>query len=1330
MEKFSVKKPFTVLVAVVMVLILGFVSVTSMSADLLPEITLPYMMVITTYPGASPERVESTVTQPMESGLGTISGVANVYSVSAENYSMVQLEFEEDTDMDSAMVKVSSAVQKVRDTLPDGCGTPTIMELSMDMMATMYVSVSRDGYDIYRLSDYVNDTVLPYIERQNGVASVSTVGLVEQSVVVELDQAKIDDVNARLLEQVNTQLADAKKELDRAEAKVRDGKKQLDAAQGSFGSMLSGALFGQIESSVNGAAADLKTQVDALLAQVEALRAEITDGETGAALDSITASLREISRRLEGDMTAENLAAIAAELQNVVAELNTILDRLGDAQPQPGEGEPPAEGETSTDALRQTVEQVRGALAGLSNALGSVPAALSGLESAYAGMTQAQLEAAVGFATAQTQLAQAQAQLDAARTQYEAAKESALASANLDSLLTVSTLSQLIYAQNFAMPAGYIDDAADNTWLLKVGDEFESAADIAGALLCSIDGVGDVRLEDVANVTVVDNSGESYARLNGEAAVILAIFKGSTAGTNEVGDACLRAFEELAEKYEGTHAVTLMNQGDYIDLILKSVLTSMVSGAALAIVVLALFLKDVKPTLVVAVSIPLSVLFAIVLMYFTDISLNMMSLSGLALGIGMLVDNSIVVIENIYRLRGRGVSAARAAVQGTKQVAAAITSSTLTTVCVFLPLVFTTGMVRQLLVPMGLCIGYCLMASLVVAMTVVPAAASTLLKNTTPKAHPWFETVQEMYGRALNWCLDHKAAPLLVTVALLAVCVWRVLTMGIVMIPEMTANSIQITVTTAEGMTREESYAAADRALDAILTVDGVTDVGLMDGAAMSSTMTGMSMGGGGYGSYSGYITMPTDTSSALIQRITSDLNALNDAADGYTISASAGGMSEMTALLGSGLSINIYGNDIDTLLQVSEDVMELVESVDGFTGASNGIEDGDPTVHLVIDRDAAMAKGLTVAQIYMQIATRLTTSATATSVTVAGTQMDVVIQNNTDPLTMENLMDISFETTVMGDAGAQTTETHTLGEFASIEYGVSVPAVNRENQTRYLTVSASTEAGQNVTLLSRELQQKLDDYAASGRLPDGYTAEIGGESSSVMEMVWQMCKMLALGCAFVYLVMVAQFQSLLSPFIVLLTVPLAFTGGMLGLMVSGQQLSLLSLMGFVVLMGTVVNNGIVFVDYTNQLRMGGMDRRAALIATGKTRMRPILMTAMTTILAMVQLIFGDDMGSQLGGGMAIVIVGGLSYATLMTLFIIPVLYDIMFKRPPLSVDVGSDDLDDVPDDAAEFIAAALAQQQAETAAPPVGTAESDPGPAKGFDLPLNEEKEDGHAQQ
>lgn len=1292
MIKTSVKKPFTILVAVIMVLVLGVVSLTSMTTDLLPPMSLPYLIVVTTYPGASPEKVEAEVVRPMESALGTISGVSNVYSTSAENYGMVQLEFEDDTDMDSTLVKVNTALQGVSASLPELCSTPSVIELSMDMMATMYVSVSREGYDIYELSNFVTNTVQPYLERQNGVASVSGVGLVEQSIHVSLDQKKIDDLNAKILQTVNEGLAAAAEQLDIAEQQVKDGKAELEKAQASFGSTMAGTLFGQLSNTVNSTAKDLKLKVDDLLQQIRNLRQEITGGQTGQLLDSLIAELETISKLLESDsLSVEDLMQASGSLRVIISNARDLM-KLLDTELEDSEG-------TTISQVRQELANIESSLSDLSTTLDSVPQILAGLEDAYATLTQAQLDAAVAFATASTQLAGAEAQLVEARAQYEAAKEGALAGANLSQLLSINTLSQLIYAQNFSMPAGYIDDADANSWLLKVGNEFETLEDLSNALLVKMDAIGEVRLSDVATVTILDNAGLSYARLNGEQAVVLSIFKNSVTGTNETSNNCLEAFKELEEKYPGTKLATLMNQGSYIDIIINSVVSSMVTGAVLAIIILALFLKDVKPTLVVAVSIPLSVMFTLVLMYFTDISLNMMTLCGLALGIGMLVDNSIVVIENIYRLRSRGVSAPRAAVQGTKQVAGAIISSTLTTVCVFLPMVFTTGMVRELLLPLGLCIGFCLMASLIVALTVAPAAASTLLKNSKSKKHPWFDRFQEGYGKVLNWCLDHKAVPLSTSILLLALCVVIVLNMGIVLIPEMTGNQISVTITTPEDMTREESYAMADDILDILLDVDGVDEVGVMDSSASSGMMGSMSMGGGdSYGTYMYYIVLPDGTSSTRIAEIT---NNISDATANLPceVSVSAGSMDDMVALLGSGLSVNIYGSDMEVMKQISQEVVEVVKKVEGYTEISTSFGDGDQTIHLVIDKDKAMANGLTVAQIYMEISGRMSTSASATNVTLDGVTMSVTVENTNNPLTVESLLDLTLTTTTMDASGAQVTKTIKLSDVASLQETSSVGSISRENQTRYVTVSAVIAEGYNATLLARELSTLLDEYKAGGTIPYGYSIELSGESSTVNDMVTQMLLLIALGGLFVYLVMVAQFQSLLSPFIVLFTVPLAFTGGIIGLIIGGEQLSLLSLMGFSLLMGTVVNNGIVFVDYVNQLRIGGMDRRSALIATGKTRMRPILMTALTTILAMFQLIVSDDMAGQLGRGMSIVVVGGMIYATAMTLIVVPVIYDILFKRNPRNVDIGSDDMDDVPDDAAEFIAEALALEEANAAA-------------------------------
>ena len=309
---------------------------------------------------------------------------------------------------------------------------------------------------------------------------------------------------------------------------------------------------------------------------------------------------------------------------------------------------------------------------------------------------------------------------------------------------------------------------------------------------------------------------------------------------------------------------------------------------------------------------------------------------------------------------------------------------------------------------------------------------------------------------------------------------------------------------------------------------------------------------------------------------------------------------------------------------------------------------------------------------------------------------MNVQISDNLDPVTKENMMDMTFETSVMSADGTTTTGTCTLADIATWVTGTAPDSITSENQTQYITVTADTLDGYNTTVQARALQSKLDEYAASSEMPEGCSFSMGGESDIVNYMVQEMVQWMGLALPFVYLVMVAQFQSLLSPFIVLFTVPLAFTGGLLGLLAAGQQLTMISLMGFIVLMGTVVNNGIVFVDYTNQLRMGGMDRRAALIATGKTRMRPILMTTLTTVLAMLQMLLSDDMASQLMSGMAIVIICGLSYATLMTLYIVPIMYDILFKKPPLNVDIGDESsFDDIPDDAAEFLAQSNAQPQA-----------------------------------
>ena len=917
------------------------------------------------------------------------------------------------------------------------------------------------------------------------------------------------------------------------------------------------------------------------------------------------------------------------------------------------------------------------------------------------------------ISSGRTQLEAGQTQLDSAREEYESAREEALKSANLDQLLNMNTLKQLIAAQNFSMPAGYIDggEGDSDQYILKVGDAFDNVDELKSMVLCSIDGIGDVRLSDVADIELTDNADDSYAKVGKNRAVLLSIYKSSTASTSSVSNASTAAMKNLMAENDGLHLTTIMDQGDYIKLIVNSVLSNLIEGAVLAIIVLALFLKDIRPTLVVAISMPLSVLFAIVLMYFTGITLNILSLSGLALGVGMLVDNSVVVIENIYRLRGRGIPAPRAAVQGARQVGMSVVASTLTSVCVFLPAVFSASLIRNLMGPMSLCIGYCLMASLIVALTVVPAASATVLKNAQPKKLAWFDKIQNAYGRSLEKALQKRFVPLAAAVLLLVFCCWRVVSMGIVLLPTSTSNEALITLSTTDTLSKEESYDVAGKVVQAVMAVDGVEEVGItpdntvagmdVSNLGLPSTITDLLNAANGYGKYKINVKLNEELSSS---KIDAACKAMEDAVAGVadcTATVQQYGMTDdLTSQLSTGLTIKIYGTDAETLTALSEKVVDIVNNTDGFQNATNGLGAGDSTIILQVDRDKVRANGLTVAQVYQQIAAKLTTTTTAqTPVTVDGTTMDVQISNNLDPLTKENMMDMTFETTVMSADGTTATGTCKLSDIASWTTGTAPDSITSENRNQFVTVTAETAPGYNTTVQARAVKKALDAFALTDEMPEGCSFSMGGESDSVNYMTDEMIQWMALALPFVYLVMVAQFQSLLSPFIVLFTVPLAFTGGLLGLLLTGQQLTMISMMGFIVLMGTVVNNGIVFVDYANQLRMGGMERRAALVATGKTRMRPILMTTLTTVLAMLQMVFSNDMASQLMSGMAIVIICGLSYATLMTLYIVPILYDILFKKPPLNVDIGSDeDLDDIPDDAAEFIAAqsSAAQPQPE----------------------------------
>lgn len=1304
MTKFFVKKPYFMIVAIIMVLVVGFVSLRSMQTDLLPKFDLPYLAVITTEVGASSEKVEKDITEPMENTLGTISGVESVKSTSENNYCIVMLTFVDDTDMDSALVRVSKTVNSMN--LPDGCGTPNIMEINMDMVATMYANVNYKGMDIKELSDFTRKTVKPYLERKSGVASVSASGLIEDSVEIRLNQKKINKVNDKILTLTNDKLSEAKDKISASKSKLISGKNQLKgkqssvtSAQNSMNNKLSAASV-QL-SKIQASKAAFESQLSSLKAQKAALEGErkaYTNAKLPETYKTLNATFAQLNATLS-PMASQAGITVTASVKEAVSDekaFNAFVKWMKDL----GYGDKVSKLnykslKTIYNAVEIRIPQIDTELSNLNTKLKVQEAIVEKfkkkagkLDSQQAKLQASELNAAASFGAGQAGLASAEKtitdaekQLTAAEKKLESSMKAARENANLDAILTLDMLSQIITAQNFSMPAGYVKDKNSNQWLIEINENFDNKKQIKNLVLTKIKGVGKIRLSDVADITIVDNIGDAYSKVNGKDAVMLSIYKAGNANTSKVSDNVQKAFGELENKYKGLSFTQMMNQGEYIARIINTVLSSILLGAVLAILVLALFLKSVKPTLVVAFSIPFSVMFALIIMYFTGININVMSLAGLCISIGMLVDNSVVVMENIFRLRQKGIPAPRAAVQGTKQVAAPIVASTATTICVFLPMVYTTGTIAQLLIPFAFTISYALMASLIVALTVVPTMASILLKKTRERKLNWFDKLKNFYAKTLGFSLRHKYLPILVSVVLLGICVFQTFSTGITMIDSSESNQITVTLTLDSDTSKKEAFKTADKTLDAIMKIKGVSKVSALDGnTGIMSTVLGSGVSDK-YDTFTFNVlandnVKTTEEYKEIRKKI--ETNTKNIKCKKLTVASSA--MGSMSSLSDTGVTVDIYGDDQQKLIKISEDVMKLMKEVKGIESTENGISESDRTIRLHINRNKAAQYGLTVAQIFQQIAAKASTEKKAITMKSNDKSLDVNIIKKTDKLTYENLMNTKIETTVKDSSGKEVKKSYRLKKFASSKDGYTMSSILRENQRTYIEVTSELSDGANAALVGREVQKKLDKYKA----PSGYDVEIAGSAIQTEDMMKQMGQAILLGFLLIYLIMVAQFQSFLSPFIIIFTVPLAFTGGMIGLGLFGMTISSMSLMGFMILMGTVVNNGIVFVDYANRLRIKGVEKRRALIETGKTRMRPILMTALTTILSMSVMVFSHDAGNAMQRSMAVVVSVGLLYSTLMTLYIVPVLYDIFYRKQPKIIDVG-EGLDDEPDEIADF---------------------------------------------
>ena len=1285
LSKISVKKPMTVLVAVVLVLVLGIVSFFKMTPDLLPNMDFPYAVIMTTYAGQTPEAVETTVSKPLEQSMSAIDGVKEITSTSSDNYSLLMIEFEDDTNMDSATVDMRSSLDTIKGNWPDGVGTPYLIKINPNILPVAMTAVDFEGKSQTELSDYVTNELLNELEGIDGVASVSDKGIVTEQENVVLSQDKLDKLNKKISAALDNQFGDAEDKIAKAKKELQDNIGKAKDGQGTVSSSIEQinsqqeAVSKQLADAQNKAESG-KTQLLSAKMQLLDRKASLTSTKTlletayqgllelKTTYDELTSEQSQLTQKLEqlskfNEQYQEivrkmNDALPDSEeykaLQQQIDELNKVLEPYGIKAPDIAKTMQTVQNSinksaeaiqnveislkklgTSGDAINsalsemsEKISQINSGIAQLDNAISGLDDKSVSVDSALALISQQQSSADFKMSSAMSTLTSKQSELNSALTQLSSAekqietsekeladkKKEAKSKADVSNTVTLDTISSILTAQNFSMPAGYVTDDDNNKFMVRVGDKVNDEKEMKSLVLfdTGIDGIGVIHLEDVADIFVADNSDETFARINGNPGIVLSFSKSSNTASSTVCENINAKLDSLSKEVDGLHFTNLYNEGDYINLVINSVLQNLLMGAVLAIIILFLFLRDIKPTLIVACSIPISVVFAIVLMYFSGVTLNMISLSGLAIGVGMLVDNSVVVIENIYRLRSMGVSPIKAALNGARQVAGAITASTLTTVCVFLPIVFVEGITRQLFVDLALTVTYSLLASLIVALTLVPAMGQRILRKMKPNSAPKDGKIKKAYERSLRFVLKHKVPAILVAVALLFTSAGLCLMRGFSFMPDMSSTQIQVSLKLDDNATFEETVMAY-----AVLKDDF------------------------------------TKQSGEISKKIEKDLESLDGEA-----AVSGGTSSSMSSLMGDGsVQITLYGDDLDTLKSTAEDIGKTLEKVKGVSSVDNGIGAVSPEIKVTVDKSKAAEKGLTVAQVYQQVAAAISTEKTAATLTNDdGNDMNVVVvKDDSETVTPKNLRDLDI--TYTDKSGNE--KTVKLSSVSDISKSETMDKISRENQKRYLTISAEVKDGYTLTSVSNNVKSAMNDY----KLPNSCSIDYAGTDKMTMEAVSQLMLMLLLGIILIYLIMVAQFQSLKSPFIIMFTIPLAFTGGFLALLITGFDISVVSLVGFVMLCGIIVNNGIVLVDYINKLRIDGKERIESIVEAGKTRMRPILITALTTVLGLVVMALGIGTGAEMMQPIAIVCIGGLLYATFMTLYIVPVIYDLFNKK-------------------------------------------------------------------
>ncbi|MDD4069519.1 MAG: efflux RND transporter permease subunit [Candidatus Izemoplasmatales bacterium] len=1120
MSKYSVKRPITVLMGILIVIVLGIYSVTKLPLSLFPDINLPYVVTITTYAGENPETIEREVTEKIEASVQTIGNFSEVQSMSYDNFAVSIITFAEQTNMDTVVIEMRENINNI--TFSEGVGNTRILRISPDMLPVMTITLSNvydedltDEEILIKNTEWINTEILDELNSIEGIADVSISGASDTILQIDLDESVVS----------------------------------------SFG----------------------LTQNEVL----SIIERQNVGGLIGVALDN--------------------------------GEIRMVY--LGD--------EP------------ETIEEIK-------------------------------------------------------------------------NLPVLNDAGNIITLEDLTIENG---------------------------------------------IKYINSAEESYSKINGRQGIQISFQKQSDVGITDATEKIYAKLDSVLENYPDAEYLVLLDQGEYINQSISTVLQNIIIGGLLAIAILFVFLRNIKPTIIVGLAIPISVIAAFMLMYFTDVSLNLVSMGGLALGIGMLVDNAVVVIENIYRMINEGKTKKEAAIEGAKEVAGAITASTLTTVAVFLPIVFVEGMISDVFISMALTIAYSLGASLIISLTLVPSMSAKFLDDQhIKKEGKIMAKMKSWYQTSVLFTIKHKIITLAVVFLLLFGTFALVYSKGFVLLPSSDEGTISISIET-EGLTSFQGKAElADYLTEEIMTIEDVETVSGSVGANASGFQM-MSMMSSGE-DISLTINLKDNRKNStlenevIIRDIVENIDysklidiSANDIID-YEVSAQNSTMS----LAGtSGVNIKVSGYDLLTLEKIGNDLVEILENIEHVEDISNGIDQGADQVKITVDNNVAMEYGLTNQDVlnnlnYLYKNLESITSSETLSVEIEGVDYDIEIPNDTigdinfsvfgdyltflsgvmlfdqstqamidkyieendvsiesgnsvylynavlptyqvgDPivfiinpfLRINNDQEIIFDPMNMALPTLSSLALAPLYNLENTEDSVTIvekvtgfATINTDGNQRYINVTAAIEKDYNVTLVSSEVTQAVEEYMDNDvkEYGLGYDINIQEVNEEILDAMGDLALAALVAILLVYMVMAIQFQSLVYPLIILMTIPLAFTGGLIALLIADMNLSMVSLMGFIILIGIVVNNGIVLIDYINKLREKGYKIKDAIVEAGKTRLRPILMTALTTILALIMTAIGFGEGSELLQPMAVTAIGGLIYATILTLVVVPTVYAMLNRK-------------------------------------------------------------------